>query len=134
MHIFVIEVCRKHPLSHWSPPKVRTLENGNLYEIHEASSAILFNCDNTYSLDSVENLLHKMKRKYDFKILVQKRYFRLQQMSQVCETTIPKLQMDVAIFVAMLTNLGSRSINEDNAGAGYARLYRALLQATGKVN
>jgi len=75
-----------------------------------------------------------MKRKYDFKILVQKRYFRLQQMSQVCETTIPKLQMDVAIFVAMLTNLGSRSINEDNAGAGYARLYRALLQATGKVN
>jgi len=91
----------------------------------------LFNCDNTYKLDSVENLLRKMESKYDFKILVEKRYFRLQQISEMCETTIPKLQMDFAIFVIQ-AHESRLSINEDNAGIGYARFYRALLQATGK--
>ena len=90
----------------------------------------LFNCDNTFKLDSVENLLHKMESQYDFKILVDKRYFRLQQISEMCETTIPKLQMDFAIFVVH-AHESRLSINEDNAGIGYARLYRALLQATG---
>ena len=91
----------------------------------------LFNCDNTYKLDSVENLLRNMESEYDFKILVEKRYFRLQQISEMCETTIPKLQMDVAIFVVH-AHESRLSINEDNAGIGYARFYRALLQATGK--
>ena len=91
----------------------------------------LFNCDNTFKLDSVENLLHKIESQYDFKILVDKRYFRLQQISEMCETTIPKLQMDFAIFVVH-AHESRLSINEDNAGIGYARLYRALLQATGK--
>ena len=92
----------------------------------------LFNCDSTYNLDSAENLLRNMESKYGFKILVEKRYFRLQQISEMCETTIPKLQMDFAIFVVH-AHESRLSINEDNAGIGYARFYRALLrQATGK--
>ena len=91
----------------------------------------LFNCDNTYKLDSVENLLRNMESKYDFKILVEKRYFCLQQISEMCETTIPKLQMDFAIFVVQ-AHESRLSINEDNAGIGYAKFYRALLQATSK--
>jgi len=71
-----------------------------------------------------------MESKYDFKILVEKRYFRLQQISEMCEATIPKLQMDFAIFVVH-AHESRLSINEDNAGIGYARFYRALLQATG---
>ena len=93
----------------------------------------LFNCDNTYKLDSVENLLRNMESKYDFKILVEKRYFRLQQMSEMCETTIPKLQMDFAVFVVH-AHESRLSINEDNSGIGYAKFYRALLQATGKTS
>ena len=91
----------------------------------------LFNCDNTFKLDSVETLLRKMESKYGFKILVEKRSFRLGQISEMCETTIPNLQMDFAIFVVH-AHESRLSINEDNAGIGYARFYRALLQATGK--
>ena len=92
----------------------------------------LFNCDNTYKLDSVQALLRKMEDKYKFKILVEKRTFRLGQMNEMCETTIPKLQMDFAIFVVH-AHESRLSINEDNAGIGYAKIYRALLQATGKI-
>ena len=44
---------------------------------------------------------------------------------------IPTLEMDMAFFVVH-ANESRLSINEDNAGIGYARIYRALLQATGK--
>ena len=93
----------------------------------------LFNCDNTYSLDSVEKLLLDTKgdirRELSFDIA--KTYFRLSQMSDMCEKTIPKLHMDVAIFVVH-ANESRLSINEENAGIGYAKVYKALLQATGK--
>ena len=94
----------------------------------------LFNCDNTYSLNSVEALLLKMEDKLKLKIApVEKHYFRLQQMTEICETAIPKLPMDVAIFVVH-AHESRLSINEDNAGIGYAKFYKALLQATGKFN
>ncbi|XP_078380107.1 uncharacterized protein LOC144663044 isoform X3 [Oculina patagonica] len=89
----------------------------------------LFNCDNTYSLDTVEALLRKMEDKNKFKIAVDKRCFRLQQMPEICET-IPQLQMDFAIFVVH-AHESRLSINEDNAGIGYAKIYRTLLQVTG---
>jgi len=91
----------------------------------------LFNCDNTYNLNSVEALLLKMEDK--LKVAIEKRYFRLQQMTEICETAIPKLRMDVAIFVVH-AHESRLSINEANAGIGYARFYRALLQATSEFN
>ena len=92
----------------------------------------IFNCDNTYKLEPVEALLLKMKDKHKLEIMFEKRYFRLHQMSEMSQTTIPKLQMDYAIFVVQ-AHESRLSINEDNAGIGYASFYRALLQATGKV-
>lgn len=93
----------------------------------------LFNCDKTYNLDSVETLLVKVANNLNIKILVDKRNFRLHEMQDVCERTIPMLQMDYAVFVVH-ANESRLSINEDNAGIGYAKIYRTLLQATAIKN
>ena len=86
----------------------------------------LSNCDNTYNLNAVEALLLKLEDKLKFKVAVEKRYFRLQQMKKICETVIRKLQVDVAIFVVH-AHESRLSFNEDNAGIGCARFYGALL-------
>ena len=97
----------------------------------------LFNCDKTYNLDSVEELFCEVKddiRKklnFDIELPIGKNHFPLSKMSEMCETTIPKLHMDFAVFVVH-ANESRLSINEDNAGIGYAKIYRALLKATGK--
>ena len=90
----------------------------------------LFNCDNTYSLETVEKLLLEAGDKYGFKISVDRLCFGLQRMAEVCDRTLPHLVMDYAIFVVHADE-SRLSINEDNAGIGYARLYRALLKKTG---
>ena len=97
----------------------------------------IFNCDNTYNLDSVEKLFCEIqddiskKLSFDTELLIGKNYFALSKMSEMCETTIPKLRMDLAVFVVH-AHESRLSINEDNAGIGYAKIYRALLKATGK--
>lgn len=50
-------------------------------------------------MDLVEALLLKIAGDHSLKILVEKQYFRLGQMLEMCETTIPELQMDFAVFV-----------------------------------
>ena len=52
-------------------------------------------------------------------------------MSDVCENIIPQLQIDYAVLVVH-AHESRLSLNEDNAGIGYAKIYRALLRATGK--
>ncbi|XP_073256055.1 uncharacterized protein [Porites lutea] len=89
----------------------------------------LFNCDNTYNLEAVEKFLLDLEEKYGFKFSIDRLTFGLPLMAEVCEKTLPKLAMDVAVFVVH-ANESRLSINEDNAGIGYARLYRALLQKT----
>ena len=87
----------------------------------------LFNCDNTYKLEPVEKLLDQFSIHVKS---VEKHSFRLTKMSEMFDK-IPTLGMDMAFFVVHA--LESRlSINEDNAGIGYAKIYKALLQATGK--
>ena len=90
----------------------------------------LFNCDNTYNLEVVETFLLHFEEKYGFKISVDRLTFGLQRMGEVCEKILPSLVMDIAVFVVH-ANESRLSINEDNAGIGYARIYRALLQKTG---
>ena len=95
----------------------------------------IFNCDNTYKLEPVEKLLEETKKKLPEKLSihvepVEKHSFRLAQMSEMVEK-IRTLEMDMAFFVVH-ANESRLSINEDNAGIGYAKIYRALLQATGK--
>ena len=91
----------------------------------------LFNCDNTYDLKKVDEFLLEVDEKYQYKISVDSLYFGLGRMAEMVETTLPTLEMDFAIFVVH-ANESRLSINEDNAGIGYARLYKALLQATGE--
>ena len=90
----------------------------------------LFNCDRTYKLDAVEGLLNAAK--LDFEPVVEKHYFSLSQMSEMSENIeSAKLQIDMAFFVVH-AHESRLSINEDNAGIGYAKIYRALLTATGE--
>ena len=93
----------------------------------------LFNCDKTYNLAPVEALLSEMKAKgkLSFDISIVQHCFDLPMMSEVCDSKIPELQMDVAVF-AVHAHESRLSINEENAGIGYARIYRALLQKTGE--
>ena len=90
----------------------------------------LFNCDNTYNLEIVEKFLLKVEEKYGFKFSVDRPYFGLHRMAEVCDRIIPTLDMEVVVFVVQ-ANESRLSINEDNAGIGYARNYRALLKNTG---
>ena len=72
-------------------------------------------------LDSVENLLLKMTDDPHLKILMDKRNFRLSEMPNMCENIIPRLQMDYAVLVVH-AHESRLSINEDNAGIGYAKV------------
>jgi len=93
----------------------------------------LFNCDSLFNLDSVQSLFTpEVRSKLGFNISVEKHYFELSQMSEMSESTIPGLQIDLAVFVVQ-ANESRLSINEDNAGIGYAKIYRALVQATGEA-
>ena len=94
------------------------------------SKFYLFNCDNTYNLEVVEKFLLDVEGKYGFKISVDRLDFGLQRMAEVYEKILPSLAMDIAVFVVH-ANESRLSLNEDNAGIGYARLYRTLLQKTG---
>ena len=93
--------------------------------------ACLFNCDGTYKLDAVERILMGVQEKHEIEFSTDKHYFGVNEMPKFCETTIPQLKMDFAIFVVHAEE-SRLSINEDNAGIGYTKIYRALLQATGE--
>ena len=90
----------------------------------------LFNCDNTYKLEPVEHLLNKIAELDGHHMCVVKHSFKLAKMSEVVDL-ISTLAMDMAVFVVH-AHESWPSINEDNRGIGYTKIYRALLQATGK--
>ena len=94
---------------------------------HSKKRVHLFNCDNTYKLEPVEKLLEKCGSHVE---RVEKHSFRLAKMSEMVGI-IPTLEMNMAFFVVH-AHESRLSINEDKAGIGYAKIYRALLQATGK--
>ena len=93
----------------------------------------LFNCDKTYNLDVVGKLFKVVEKKLNFAFSIKSQYFALRDMSQVCENITPDQikEDDVAVFVVH-AHESRLSINEDNAGIGYAKIYRALLEATGE--
>jgi len=94
------------------------------------SKVYLFNCDKLYNLDVVETFLLEVDEKHDLDISTEKLNFGLSSMVEICENTIPQLKMDIAIFVVH-AHESRLSINEENAGIGYAKIYRALQDATG---
>lgn len=90
----------------------------------------LFNCDNTYKLEPVEHLLNKIAELDGHRMCVVKHSFKLAKMSEIVDK-ISTLAMDMAVFVVHAHESWPSS-NEDNRGIGFTKIYRALLQATGK--
>ena len=90
----------------------------------------LFNCDKTCNLDEVESMLSESKL-HNLHLTIYQHYFNLPRISEMCDSIMAEPQIDFAIFVvhAMESRL---SINEDKAGIGYAKIYRALLQKSGE--
>ena len=88
----------------------------------------MFNCDDTYEMDPVEQLLRAVVRGdlYTFK-----HYFILDQMPRMVTKIIPGTQMDMA-FLVVLAHESQLLINQDDAEIGYTKIYRALHQATGR--
>ncbi|XP_068686253.1 uncharacterized protein [Montipora foliosa] len=96
----------------------------------KSKSFHLFNCDHTFSLESVEKLLKSIEAQVGFDISPVQRYFDLREMADVRDSIIKEhTQMDYAIFVVH-ANESRLSINEENAGIGYAMIYRALMKKT----
>ena len=91
----------------------------------------LFNCDYTYKLGAVEDWLNETKPKLGVEFSIEQHYFPLAEMSEWSSKKIPSLQMDLAVFVVH-AHESRLTINEDNAGISYTKIYRDLLQATGK--
>ena len=89
----------------------------------------IFSCDDTCNLDVVETLLSNLKERHGIGILAFRNQFSLSHSSEICESNIPDLPMDFAIFVVH-ANEDRLSFNEDIDGIGYAKIYRALLKAT----
>ena len=91
----------------------------------------LFNCDKTYKLDAVEMLLRVVEENSSYKFAVTQHYFPLPKMAEI-SAEVAELEMDFAVFVVH-ANESRLSINEARAGIGYAKIYRSLIQATGKA-
>ena len=92
----------------------------------------LFNCDRTFSLDIIAELLTAVSGSLPYTFSVEKHPFSLPQMRELSEN-VSTFEMDYAIFVVH-AHESRLSINEENAGIGYAKLYKALLRATGLNN
>ena len=88
----------------------------------------LFNCDHLYELRVIEDLLYSCKPKLGFDFIVENHYFSFSEMAELSEKIVPALKIDFAVFV-LHAQESSLSIND---GRGYTKLYKALLQATGK--
>ena len=86
----------------------------------------IFSSNDNCNLDVVEKLLSCIKDKLGIKMLAFKNHFSLSDLTEMCESIIPDLPMDFAMFVVH-ANEDRFLINEENA-----RIYRALLKATGK--
>ena len=89
----------------------------------------LFNSDRTYSMDRVVDLLDSVKGELPFSFTVEQHPFPLSRMKDLSEE-VSSFDMDYAVFVVH-ANESRLSINEENAGIGYAVLFKALLRATG---
>ena len=101
--------------------RVRLVQRNRTFKL-----CYIFSSNDTCNLDVVGKLLSCIKEKLGIKMLAFKNHFCLSDSTEMCESIIPDLIMDFAIFVVH-ANEDRFFINEDSA-----RIYRALLKATGK--
>ena len=106
-----------------------TMQRVQLVQRHRTLKlCYIFSSNDKCDLDVVGKLLSCLKEKLGIKMLAFKNHFSLSDSNEMCESIIPDLPMDFAIFVVHADE--ERFLfNEDSA-----RIYRALLNATGKSN
>ena len=106
-----------------------TMQRVRLVQRHRTLKiCYIFSSNDKCDLDVVGKLLSCLKEKLGIKMLAFKNHFSLSDSTEMCESIIPDLPMDFAIFVVHADE--ERFLfNEDSA-----RIYRALLNATGKYN
>ncbi|KAI8510464.1 hypothetical protein Bbelb_113800 [Branchiostoma belcheri] len=98
----------------------------------KSNDVLIINCDETYPLDSVEALVKKSSQATRVDTAIEPVRFSLPKLAEVSEEVKGK-QLLCAILV-LNAHESRLSINEKNAGIGYAVLYRALREASnGKV-
>ena len=97
----------------------------------EKKRVYLFNCDNTYDLTVVNAWILAVQEKIPFTFTVSTHYFSLRDMSKLCENTITKLHIDFA-FLVVNAEESRLLFNDSKEESGYTKVYRALLDATGK--
>lgn len=119
-------------------PSIATETQGSEVDSKEgiaSKSCFLFNCDHTCSLEPAQNLLKSIEEQVGFVISpIIQRYFDLHKMADMCEDIKKATDvMDFAIFVVH-ANESRLSINEENAGIGYAMFYRTLMEKTGEFS
>ena len=119
-------------------PSIATETQGSEVDSKEgiaSKSCFLFNCDHTCSLQPAQNLLKSIEEQVGFVISpIIQRYFDLHEMADMCEDIKKATDvMDFAIFVVH-ANESRLSINEENAGIGYAMFYRTLMEKTGEFS
>ena len=89
-----------------------------------------FHLFNVYQLRIVEDFLKATRAKLGFEFSVESHNFSLSEMSELSTKTIPAMKVDFAMFVVH-AHESVLLINNDNLEHGYAKVHRALLQATG---
>ena len=70
------------------------------------------------------------KSNLGFKFSVMKHNFTVSEITELSTKTIPKMKVDFAMFVVH-AHESVLSLNNDNVEHGYAKAYKALMQATG---
>ena len=106
-----------------------TMQRVRLVQRHRTlKHCYIFSCNDKCNLDVVGKLLSCLKEKLGIKMLAFKNHFSLSDSTEMCDSTIPDLPMDFAIFVVHAEE--DRFLFNDDS----ARIYRALLNATGKSN
>ncbi|XP_019647187.1 PREDICTED: uncharacterized protein LOC109487624 [Branchiostoma belcheri] len=94
----------------------------------KSNDVLIINCDETYPLDSVEALVKKSSQTTRVDTAIEPVRFSLPKLAEVSEEVKGK-QLLCAILV-LNAHESRLSINEKNAGIGYAVLYRALREAS----
>lgn len=97
----------------------------------ELMKGYLFNCDKICELKEVEVFFFEMEEKYNLKIDVEKLYFGLKSMFEICDSKIFYLKIDFVVFVVHVDEFWFL-INEENVGIGYVKLYKVLLRVMGE--
>ncbi|XP_066286370.1 uncharacterized protein [Branchiostoma lanceolatum] len=94
----------------------------------KSTDVLIINCDETYPLDSVQELVKKSSQATRIETSIERISFSLPKLAEVSEEVKGK-QLLCAILV-LNAHESRLSINEKNAGIGYAVLHRALREAT----